>query len=137
MAFKKLESAFNTLMLSKKQKSVEGYLVGADYGIGKYKSTVLRLDDGKGNIRRVWSNGQLDQALCGGRKSELYPAMIGKKFRFTWKGLIPPTKKGESPMNDIEIEIDDDAKPLNTGREYIMRPDKKAKKKVATDTASE
>ncbi len=129
--FKVISTKAEAVSIDKDHKLVEGHLVSARTGIGKFDSTIYKIDTAKGPVE-VWGNAQIDGSLLvgKGKKRVLQPAMDGMMIRFKWLGS---RKKGKKTYNDIEVAVD----PTNRlttkgGRNYPVKSNKKPGQNVQT-----
>lgn len=128
MAFKTLSSGNGKAMsLDKKGMKIEGHLIAAKTGIGKFKSSIIILSTKEGK-REVWSNGQIDGVLLDERGKGVNPELKGCLVRITCmdirKEKDKKTKK-EKTYRDFKVEADTGNK---VGADYMLDKSKKFKK---------
>lgn len=112
MAFKKLNTQLSAISIGPKKgeaKTVEGYIVGARYGIGKNKknkgSTLYQMKDGKGERFDIWGSAVINGALC--KPDGRFDPQHGNKLvriQFVKMGVA---KNGQSAPKLIDVFIDD------------------------------
>lgn len=97
-------------------KQAEGYIVSAQYDIGKTKakkgSTKYSLADKKGEKIDVWGNASINGALCIDGK--LNPGLIGFWCKIVFVKMGKQVK-GKNPQRICDVFIDDQDKLKTPG----------------------
>jgi len=114
MAFKKLNTMLDAISIGNKKgavKSVEGFVIGARYGIGKTKkkpgSTLYQMVDKKGERFDVWGNASINGALC--QDGKFNPQLGNKLIRIQFV-RVGKAKPGQSAPNICDVLIDETKK---------------------------
>lgn len=133
MAFKTLMESSKAIVLEEKGESMEGFLIGAKTGLGKFESTIYTLQTADGP-KTVWGNTRIDSCLLDEKGKGVSPELQGVMVRITCTDVRQVTKKvgkhrTTKVYRDHKVEVDLDKK-LNDKRKVfnIGGPVKKFKK---------
>ncbi len=117
--YKTLIEATKAQLLDKKGAQVEGYLVGAQTGVGKFKSTIFTIETDKGP-KKIWGNRSIDSVLLDEKGKGVLPELHNVKVRITCVDVRTEGKgKKQKTYRDYRVEADVNAK--RGGKNYNLK----------------
>ena len=125
MAFKTIAKSEPAVALDKKGATIQGYLMAAKTGLGKFKNSSIYTLQTDAGPTRVFGNMTADSVLLDEKKKSINPELSGVMVRITCIATrqVKEGKKVKT-YKDIQVDVDLADKLRQSGngkRDYVLR----------------